>query len=285
MDNVSIIGLGVMGAELAKALLKKGYRVTVWNRTPAKAEPLVAAGAALAPTSSDAIGASPVTIVCIRSHGDTRQLLESDASALSGATIIELSTGDAPEAESLVNWVREQGGECLVGMISAYPSGIGDDQTTIGIVGTESVWARCEPIVKTLGGKSIYIGDNVSSLAVLFSALFLPRQGFMFGMLYGALICEKAGVPVETYIQQIPLTIAVANDYYKVFASTVPTNDFSNPPASVNTYAAAFRDVLASFRNLDINHEFPELLHDIVQRGVEAGYGEEQLTALIKILR
>lgn len=54
MDNISIIGFGVMGAEIAKTLLKNGHRVIVCNRTPAKAEPLVAAGATLAPASRDA---------------------------------------------------------------------------------------------------------------------------------------------------------------------------------------------------------------------------------------
>lgn len=285
MRDVSVIGLGVMGAALAGALLENGYRVTVWNRSPAKAEPLVAAGAELAPSARDAIAASSATIVCIRTHSDTRALLEADPEVLSDATIIELSTGDAPEAESLVSWIREQGGECLVGMISSYPSGIGKEETAIVTVGAQPVWERCEAMMKTLGGKSTYIGERISSLAVIYSALFLPRQGFMFGMLYGALICEKAGVPLESYVEQIPLTLKVTHDYYDVFAASVPTNDFADPPASIDTYAAAFRDVLASFRDLGLNREFPELLNDIVQRGIEAGYGDEQLTALIKVLR
>lgn len=285
MRDVSVIGLGVMGSELAKVLLKNGYRVTVWNRTAAKAEPLVAAGAEMALSARDAVAASSATIVCIRTHSDTRELLGADPSVLSGATIIELSTGDAPEAESLVSWVREQGGECLVGMISTYPSGIGKEDSAIVTVGSEPVWRRCEAVIKILGGKSTYIGERISSLAVIYSALFLPRQGFMFGMLYGALACEKAGVPLDSYVEQIPLTLAVAKDYYEVFASTVPTNDFADPPASIDTYAAAFQDVLASFRDLRINHEFPELMNDIVQRGVGAGFGDEQLTALIKVLR
>ena len=285
MRDVSVIGLGVMGAALAQALLENGYRVTVWNRTPAKAEPLVAAGAELASSARDAIAASSATIVCIRTHSDTRALLEADPEVLSDATIIELSTGDAPQAESLVSWIRERGGECLVVMISTYPSGIGKEETAIVTVGAQPVWERCEAVVKTLGGKSSYIGERISALAVIYSALFLPRQGFMFGMLYGALACEKAGVPLDSYVEQIPLTLAVAKDYYEVFAATVPKNDFADPPASIDTYAAAFADVLESFRDLHINREFPELMNGIVQRGVAAGLGDEQLTALIKVLR
>src|SRR5918996_263690 len=46
--EVSVIGLGAMGSALARALLSNGHRVTVWNRTSAKAEALVQDGAVLA---------------------------------------------------------------------------------------------------------------------------------------------------------------------------------------------------------------------------------------------
>jgi len=59
-DEVSIIGLGVMGSELGRVLLRNDYRVTVWNRTAAKAEPLIKDGALLAPNAAVAVEASPI---------------------------------------------------------------------------------------------------------------------------------------------------------------------------------------------------------------------------------
>ncbi len=78
MHDVTVIGLGVMGSELARTLLQNGQRVMVWNRTPEKAHPLVHEGATLAKTSIEALAASPTTIICIRSHNDTRELLNSN---------------------------------------------------------------------------------------------------------------------------------------------------------------------------------------------------------------
>ena len=57
-SEISVIGLGTMGAALARTLLQNGYRVTVWNRTSAKAEPLVRDGAVLAPSAASAVSAS-----------------------------------------------------------------------------------------------------------------------------------------------------------------------------------------------------------------------------------
>ena len=285
MQSVSVIGLGVMGTELARVLIENGYDVTVWNRTPEKAVPHVKAGAALAKTATEAIRTSEATITCIRTHSDTRALLEADPTVLTGKTIIELSTGDASEAASLMALIESQGAQCLIGMIATFPSGIGHADSAIVTIGVEDVWNDCAPILKTLAGKSAYIGTSPKALAAIYASLFLPRQGFMFGMIYGALICEKAGVSMDAYVEQLPLTIKVVQDYYDVFAASVPSGDFSNPPASLGTYYAAFQDTLNTCRDLGTPEDLPRLLHDLVKRGIDAGLADEQITALTKVLR
>jgi 3-hydroxyisobutyrate dehydrogenase-like beta-hydroxyacid dehydrogenase len=283
MSDISVIGLGVMGAALAKSLLKSGYDITVWNRSLEKAESLRTESASVANTSGEAISASPIIIVCVRTHSDTREILET-AESLQSKQIIELSTGSAPEAESLYKWIFEEGAEGLIGMICTFPRGIGEADSAIVTVGSEKLWNESEHILKTLAGKSSYIGDKVGSLAILYSALFLPRQGFMFGMIYGALLCKKAGVSMETYVEHMPLTINVVHDYYDVFASSVPSNDYSNPQASIDTYVAAFADTLESFQENGANTELPELMSKLVNIGADAGLGDQQITALINLL-
>ncbi len=284
MQPISVIGLGDMGSALARTLLNNGYPVTVWNRSAAKAEPLVSAGATLALSASDAVAASSASITCIKSHRQTRELLAMNPDVLKGKTIIELSTGDASDAEDLVAFLKSHGADYLLGMINAYPSAVGDDETTILTVGSEATWTRYQPVIKALGGKSNYVGDQPAALAVLFAALFTTRQSFMFGMIYGALACQKAGIPLEAFVEQIPVSIKVMQNYYDLFAATVPSGNYSSPEASMTTYAAAIDDTLGTFKNLGARAELPQLMHDLVHRAVEAGHGDEQLTALVKLM-
>jgi 3-hydroxyisobutyrate dehydrogenase-like beta-hydroxyacid dehydrogenase len=283
MNDITIIGLGVMGTALARTLLENAYNVTVWNRSPEKSAVLAAEGAKIASTCADAVAASSTVVICIKSHSDTKAQLES-VDSLAGKNIIELSTGSAPDAQSLYQWTNEQGARCLIGMICTFPRGIGKQDSTIVTVGSESLWNNSKDMLKVLAGKSSYIGDQVGSLAILYSALFLPRQGFMFGMIYGALLCKKAGVSMDTYVEQLPLTIKVVHDYYDVFASSVPNEDYSNPQASINTYVAAFTDTLNSFKDNSANDEFPGLMAKLVNMGADAGLGEKQITSLIDLL-
>ena len=285
MSDVSVIGLGAMGAKLARVLMENGYRVMVWNRTPQKAEPLVEAGARLAPTAADAVATSPTTLVCVHTHADTRAILQTAPAALAGKTIIELSTGGAREAKALARWIEAQGADCLIGMIGTFPTEIGKPGTAIVTAGSQAAWAAHAAMLRSLAGKSSYIGSDVGALAALFAGLFLPRQGFMFGMIYGALICEKAGVPMQTYVEQLPITLKLVHAYYDVFASSVPSGDFSNPPVTMATLLACFDDVLDTFAHSGVPNELPELLHRLMKRGVDAGHAHEQVTALLKVLR
>ncbi len=284
MKTVSVIGLGAMGAALAESLLKAGYDLTVWNRSAEKAAALVANGATLAPTAKAAVAASDVTVICIQSHSDTQILLSDMSDVIKGKTIIETSTGDANDARALAGWIMDAGARCLIGMIATFPGGIGKSDSAIVTVGDETVWTDHRDIITTMAGASSYLGPELGALAALFAALFLPRQGFMFGLIYGALLCEKSGISMEEYVRQIPLTVKVVHDYFDVFASTVPTGDFDNPPASVGTYNAAFRDVLDTFKTAGVRHELPELLGNLVQDGVDAGLSDKQVTALIRLM-
>lgn len=285
MSAVSVIGLGAMGAALARVLMQNGSRVTVWNRTERKAAPLVAAGATLAPTAAAALAASPTTLVCVHTHADTRAILQAAPAALAGKTVIELSTGGVREAEALARWLEAQGAQCLIGMIGTFPTGIGKADTAIVTAGSEAVWRAHAPMLRALAGRSSYLGADVGALAALFAALFLPRQGFMFGMIYGALICERACVPIDTYVEQLPVTLKLVDAYFDVFKKSVPAGDFANPPVSMATLLACYDDVLETFAHGGVNSEMPELLHRLMRKGVEAGLGGEQVTALTKVLR
>lgn len=285
MQNVTVIGLGGMGSALASALLDAGYPVTVWNRSAAKAAPLVDAGASQADSVSAAIAASSTIITCINTHTDTEAMLAEHAAELAGKQFIELTTGSAAEATALQQMLHDNNADCVVGAICSYPSGIGKEGTCILVAGAEQVWRQNESIIRVMGPAADFIGENVASLAALFAALFLPRQGFMFGMIYGALIAERAGISAEAYFKQVPTSQKVVGDYVKVASETICSGDFSNRGASLTVYEAAIRDMMVTFEQLKVPADLPKLMHRLVEQGIAAGQSDEELPSLIKIFR
>jgi 3-hydroxyisobutyrate dehydrogenase-like beta-hydroxyacid dehydrogenase len=274
-----------MGSALAMSLLESGYDVTVWNRTASRAGPLVEAGAVQADSFGSAVEASPVVVTCINTHTDTRDLIAGCAGKISGKHFIELTTGSADQATELEQLIHDNDADCVVGAISSFPSGVGKEGTVILVAGSRDVWERNEAVIRAMGPASSFVSENVASLAALFAALFLPRQGFMFGMIYGALVAERAGISAEDYFSQIPTTQKQVGDYVTVARETISSGDFSNRGASLNVYEAAIRDTITTFDQLGVPSELPGLMYSLVEQGIAAGQEDEELPSLIKIFR
>lgn len=282
MTNVAVLGLGSMGFALAHCLIKAGHTVTVWNRTPGKTDAFTDLGAKAAETADAAISVSDFAIVCVKSHAQTVQIIKNLTISLKGKTICDMSTGDTEDAEVLVQILGSQQASYMLAMINAYPSGIGSEETTILTVASPGTWLTYEPILLTLGGRSACIGQEPSALAAMFAGLFAVRQGFMFGMIYGALVCKKAGVPMQLYSDQIPASLKLVNDYYDLFSRTVPREAFDNAEASLKVYALAQEDALKTFNSLGAPAEFMQLMYDNTKAAWDGGLGEQELTALVQ---
>ena len=85
MSNcITIIGLGAMGTALANALIEAGNVTTVWNRTQARADTLVARGARRAETVQEAIDVSDVIVLCLTDYTAAEATLADAAPLLAG---------------------------------------------------------------------------------------------------------------------------------------------------------------------------------------------------------
>lgn len=284
MIQTSVLGLGAMGSALALALIAAGNKVTVWNRTPARADPLAEAGAQVATSAADAFQAAPVSIVCVKSHENTRALVAGANEAIKGRIVVDLSTGSADEAAALAAELEVAGARWQIGMINTYPKEIGKPEASIFTVGSKRVWDEIESRIKALGGASRRVGDDPAMLAALFAAMFTTRQGYMCGMLHGAAVARAAGLSPEVFADTLTVSVTMAEAYNETFRRTVLSGNYDNPGAAIDTYAAAFDDALRTFEELGAPIGLPKFMSDLVHEGAAAGFGDKELTALYEHL-
>lgn len=99
MSGIAFLGLGAMGAPMARRLLAAGHDVTVWNRTPARAEALRAVGAAVAATPAEAVVGADFVLTMLSDAAAVESVVAAFAPALEpGAVVVEMST-IGPDAE------------------------------------------------------------------------------------------------------------------------------------------------------------------------------------------
>ena len=281
MSDISALGLGLMGSALARSLVGGGHGVTVWNRTPAKMQPLVDVGAAPAATVAAAVEASPVVLVNIDDYPSTRSLFEAAdvVEQLSGRVVVQLSTGTPQEARELEAWFTSLGADYLDGALLCYPEDIGTPGATIVYSGRRSVFDRCEPLLRSLGGDNRFVGEKVGSAAALDLAWLSSHYGAFAGAAHGIVLCEAEGVDLGLYA-----TVGV-NDAAVWIIETVEKNDFEDPTATLSVWNAALQRIRDHARGAQINSEVPDFVAGILDRAETAGHGAEHIAAMVKVLR
>jgi 3-hydroxyisobutyrate dehydrogenase len=108
MQRIALLGVGTMGAGMAANWLKKGFALTIWNRTPARAEPLAAQGATIAATPREAAEGADVIVAMVADDDASRAVWLGPTGALESAKpeaiLIESST-------LTPDWARELAGK------------------------------------------------------------------------------------------------------------------------------------------------------------------------------
>lgn len=269
---ISVVGLGLMGTALARAFLKAGHPTTVWNRTAAKADALVAEGARLAPTIGDALGG--VTIVCLTDYSAVRELL-GDA-GLDGATLVNLTSGDSAQARETAAWAEKHGARYLDGAIMAIPSSIGTDEAVILLSGP-----RPDFDLGALGTVS-HLGED-PGLASLYDVAGLTMMwSVLNAWLQGTAMLKTAGVDAATYAPFARQIAAGVADWLPGYAEQIDQGSFPAEVSALETDARAMAHMVEESEALGVNAELPKLIKAMADRAIAAGHGGEQYPVLIR---
>jgi 3-hydroxyisobutyrate dehydrogenase-like beta-hydroxyacid dehydrogenase len=276
-----------MGAVLAHTLLAKGQRVTVWNRTGAKAEPLVQEGAILAPDVASAVRASAVVIVCVHDYETAYGILEAEEvqAALAGRVLVQLSTGSPEQARNHERWARERDVDYLDGAIAATPVQIGKPGATIFVSGAHSAFQNSESLLKMLAGNVVYLGGQVAAASALDLAFLSYLFGSMLGFFHGARVLETERLSVASFGAMMTALAPAVGEMMRQSADAISTDAYEQPESSLKICAEAVDLLAQQAHEAGINAEFPLFASGLFGRAVAAGYGNEKAAALIKILR
>ncbi|WP_018626749.1 NAD(P)-dependent oxidoreductase [Niabella aurantiaca] len=286
-NQISVIGLGPMGIKIAQLYLQKGFEVTVFNRTAAKARQLVQEGAKLVETLHEAVEASPLSIVIVHNYAIATALFAAveTETVLNGKIIVQLTTGTAQEARQSEAWFRNKQAYYLDGAIQVAPEQMAQPDTTILFSGDTEKYAAIEDTLKILGGNLKYLGKNIAAAAALDTATLSYIYGAAIGFFHGALIAESENFDVEEYGNIIAEIAPGMGEFLKHEGAVISSGDFriSQSPLAISVSAA--ERILSTAKLSGINSEFPQFAANWLKRAKEAGYEQEEFAALIKTLR
>ncbi|MEU1836267.1 NAD(P)-dependent oxidoreductase [Micromonospora chersina] len=283
--QVSVLGLGAMGSALAAALVGAGHATTVWNRSPGKADDLVAQGARTAATAGDAVRASPLVVACLLDHASVHEVLDPLSGDLAGRTLINLTTTSPEQSRELAAWAADAGIAYLDGGIMAVPAMIGQPGASILYSGSAAVFDRYRPLLD-VWGDSTYFGAD-AGLASLYDLALLAGMYVMFaGFLHGAAMVAPAGVTARGFAAMAAPWLTAMTGAFQGFAAVVDGGDYTvDGQQSLAFSDLALGGIVAASADQGIGTDVLVMVQRLMRRQIEAGHGQEGFARIIESIR
>lgn len=165
MDEcIGFIGLGIMGQGMARNLLRAGFDLSVWNRTAARMEPLLAAGARAAASPAELAGRCSVVITCVSDTPDVEDVVLGEQGAIhglqAGSLLIDMSTISPQATQTMSRRLAENGVHMLDAPVSGGSEGAARGTLSIMVGGEEEQVARATPLLQAMGQSITHVGGQ-----------------------------------------------------------------------------------------------------------------------------
>ncbi|MFP4145157.1 MAG: NAD(P)-dependent oxidoreductase [Phycisphaeraceae bacterium] len=165
IHTIGFVGLGIMGQPMAGNLLRAGYEMLVWNRTPGRTEPLVEQGAAAVKSPADIAARGP-DVICLNvtDTPDVEQVLFGETgvarAAKQGLIVVDHSTISPVATRDFADRLAELGVTLVDAPVSGGDVGARDGTLSIMVGGPDDAVQRVQPMLSCLGSSVVHLGET-----------------------------------------------------------------------------------------------------------------------------
>ncbi|WP_030789062.1 NAD(P)-dependent oxidoreductase [Streptomyces sp. NRRL S-920] len=283
--TVTVIGLGPMGQAMAAAYLDRGYRVTLWNRTPSRADALVRAGATLAASPEQALAASDVTVLSLTDLDAMYAILEPAKAALAGRTLVNLSSDTPEKARAGARWVTELGGTHLTGGVLCPPPLIGTAEASAFYSGPREAYDTHRDALEVITGKTDYRGEDPGLAALMYQlnmAVFWPS---MIAFWQTVALAGAHGLTATEIAPYVTENFAGMGHFVDFYAARIDAGNHEGDVDRTAMGLASMDHVVHTAADAGTDTAFPEAVREIFRRVVEAGHGADSFSRAVELMR
>jgi len=272
--KLGFIGLGHMGAAMAANLVKAGHDVSVFNRTPARARPLIELGAHEAASVGEACDGKEAVITMLADDDAASEIALGEGGLVAhlpkGSMHLSMSSISVALSKRLARVHAQAGQRYIAAPVFGRPAMAAAGKLFIVVAGDPATVEACQPLFRAMGQKAIVIGtEPAAANLVKLSGNFLTAAAIE-AMGEAIALVGKAGIDRQAYMELLTATVFNAAPY-TTYGPLIAQGKFE--PAA---FAAplAYKDIrlaLAAAESLRVPMPLGSLLHDRFLRLLVAG--------------
>jgi 3-hydroxyisobutyrate dehydrogenase-like beta-hydroxyacid dehydrogenase len=286
MAKLGFLGLGIMGAPMARHLLRAGHDVALWSHTPSKAETLDLSGAAKVCTTPRQVAESAdVVFICVGDTAMAEEVTLGENGLIEGAQpgtiIVDCSTVAPSYARRAAEILAKKAIHFLDAPVTGSKPGAEGATLTFMVGGDQKIYEEVKPLMEIMGKRFYYCGGNGLGLhAKLTQNLILSNllQAFNEGMV----LATKAGVDPELMLDILDNS-AAKSGLVSFKAPYVFKRDFSTN-FSVRWMHKDIGLMLETGAELGVPLPLTGLTRQVFQAAISEGGGDEDICSTIKVL-
>jgi 2-hydroxy-3-oxopropionate reductase len=228
METIGFLGLGIMGSAMAANLVKAGFKVTVWNRSPDKCADLAALGAGVAATPAEVTSSCRITFAILADPAAAHAVCFGPDGALqgigAGRGYVDMSTVDAETAQEIAAAISGKGGRFLEAPVSGSKKPAQDGTLIILAAGERTLFDQALPYFEKMGKKSLFLGE-VGRGAQMKLIVNMTMGGMMTIFCEALALAAKAGLSAADLLEVFDAG-AMANPMFKMKGAQIGSGAF-----------------------------------------------------------
>lgn len=282
--NIGFVGTGLMGAGMARSLIRKGHQVRIYNRTRAKAEAVAQMGGEVADSPADAARDADVIVTMLADPAALLAVVEGENGILKtikpGAVLIDSSTVSPPVTLKVLELLKSKGADMLDAPVFGSKNEAEKGELGFIVGGDKEVIARVQSVLDCMGRTNHVGGNGMGASAKLVVNLVIAGtlQAFNESMV----LATKAGLDPDAMLKII-LSSRAKSGIIEMKAPQIMKRDFT-PFFPLQLMAKDMRLVLESAASLGLQLPFATALSGIYAGCLNDGLGTEDFAATIKPL-
>ncbi|WAL64904.1 NAD(P)-binding domain-containing protein [Amycolatopsis cynarae] len=284
LEPVAVIGLGNLGRALAETFLRNGHPTTVWNRSAAKAEALVARGATAAATAAEAVAAGELVLVALLDPQVVQEVLAGAADAVRGRALVNLTSGGPEDARELARWATEHDAEYLHGAVYAVPRTLGTAESSVNYSGSAAVYQRRRSQLDILG-TSTFLGTDAGRASGYDVAILAGMYGTLGGFLHAAAMARSTGINVTELTPKLLSWLTDLFPALSTFANEIDNEDYTTEESSLAMNQSGLATITRASESQGVSAATLLPLKELIDQQVAAGHGAASLARTVESFR
>jgi 3-hydroxyisobutyrate dehydrogenase len=284
--RVGFIGIGAMGTPMSQHILQAGFPLTVYDRLPARTEPLAALGVPVAASCAEVARRSDVVITMIGQVADELEVVLGAGGVLEGAhpglTLIDSSTVGIAASKKMAEAARARGVAFLDATVSGSVGPAKEGKLAFMVGGDRAALDAVQPVLLAMGDRVFHVGPNGAGSAMKVIV------NLMIGMTVLTVaetltLGQKAGLDPHQMLEILGQT-AVSSPHLKNKGKAMVERQFE-PAFALKYMQKDFDLIMEAAHDLKTPLFASAIAHQVYTAANVAGYGELDYAAVIRFLQ